>query len=283
MEQYVSGANGQIILTGGTQLMMPEQVVIQSGQTLQTQNGQLIIQPSNAGNQQLVGGQIIQTQNGQTIIYHPIQQMEAQPTQQVQAIQIQNPSNAGQIIQLPLALASQLFQNGNLGGNTINVQTAPSNPQMLMMVPNGTTNSMPVMKLETVEQEVVDERDQPLYVNAKQYNRILKRRQARAKLEALGKIPKERKKYLHESRHVHAMKRERGEGGRFYSKPKDDLAKIKHEKTDSDPQRRIVTMTDSGIPATVEMLENGENVTMLMQANGRFINIQTKTNKLNVS
>lgn len=32
------------------------------------------------------------------------------------------------------------------------------------------------------------------------------------------------------------------------------------------------------------MLENAENVTMLMQANGRFINIQTKTNnKLNVS
>ena len=54
---------------------------------------QLIIQPSNAGNQQLVGGQIIQTQNGQTIIYHPIQQMEAQPTQQVQAIQIQNPAS----------------------------------------------------------------------------------------------------------------------------------------------------------------------------------------------
>ena len=61
------------------------------------------------------------------------------------------------------------------------------------MVPNGTTSGMPILKLETPEQEVVDERDQPLYVNAKQYNRILKRRQARAKLEALGKIPKERK------------------------------------------------------------------------------------------
>jgi nuclear transcription factor Y alpha len=37
-----------------------------------------------------------------------------------------------------------------------------------------------------------DTGDEPLYVNAKQYHRILKRRQARAKLEAAGKIPKER-------------------------------------------------------------------------------------------
>ncbi|OAA32779.1 CCAAT-binding complex subunit HAP2 [Moelleriella libera RCEF 2490] len=75
--------------------------------------------------------------------------------------------------------------------------------------------------------------ESPLYVNAKQFHRILKRRVARQRLEEqLRLTSKGRKPYLHESRHNHAMRRPRGPGGRFLTA--EEVAAMERESKGED-------------------------------------------------
>ncbi|XP_052460252.1 nuclear transcription factor Y subunit alpha isoform X5 [Carassius gibelio] len=260
MVQAMSGAQGQTIMqvpmSGAQglqqiQLVQPGQIQLQGGQTLQLQGQQgqtqqiIIQQPQtaitagqNQGQQITVHGQqVAQTAEGQTIVYQPVnadgtvlqQGMITIPagslagTQIVQAAGAANTSttNSGQgTVTVTLPVSGNMVNAGGM------VMVRPPHE----MVPGGgavpAIQRIPLPGAEMLEEE-------PLYVNAKQYHRILKRRQARAKLEAEGKIPKERRKYLHESRHRHAMQRMRGDGGRFFSpKEKEEMALAMQEQQD---------------------------------------------------
>lgn len=89
------------------------------------------------------------------------------------------------------------------------------------------TQTMPHPQSPEMQAPPVEE--SPLYVNAKQFHRILKRRVARQRLEEqLRLTSKGRKPYLHESRHNHAMRRPRGPGGRFLTA--EEVALIDQQK-----------------------------------------------------
>ncbi|XP_039776035.1 nuclear transcription factor Y subunit A-3-like isoform X3 [Panicum virgatum] len=115
---------------------------------------------------------------------------------------------------LPKACISYPYNDSGSGGVWAAYGSRTSSSTVLYIkqfhpqIAGGGTSARIPLPLELAENE-------PIYVNPKQYHGILRRRQFRAKLEAQNKLVKARKPYLHESRHLHAMKRARGSGGRF--------------------------------------------------------------------
>ena len=88
--------------------------------------------------------------------------------------------------------------------------------------------------------------ERPLYVNAKQYHRILVRRQQRQKLEAKLRMQKGRQPYLHKSRHDHANRRKRGPGGRFLTKAESEALAAKEKRAAGGGRRRGAASSGAG-------------------------------------
>ena len=102
----------------------------------------------------------------------------------------------------------------------INGFEAYSNPHLI----NPFTHKIPIKTLRNNEY---------IYVNSKQYSRILKRREERKKYFEMfenDNFLNKKSKYHHESRHKHAMNRKRGKGGRFLSKDDIDLLYEKNKE-----------------------------------------------------
>ncbi|KAK6071200.1 nuclear transcription factor alpha [Seiridium cupressi] len=137
------------------------------------------------------------------------------------------PRSPQQLSQMPARRLSQVTSPGVPNASMLNHGRPSAVPPPMppaQSLPQAQSPEMPAGAEES-----------PLYVNAKQFHRILKRRVARQRLEeALRLTSKGRKPYLHESRHNHAMRRPRGPGGRFLTA--EEVAEIEKTKGPDDKE-----------------------------------------------
>ncbi|OCK76362.1 hypothetical protein K432DRAFT_428781 [Lepidopterella palustris CBS 459.81] len=116
----------------------------------------------------------------------------------------------------------------------------------LSVPPQIPQQARPVQQRQGSPELVASAAGESLHVNARQYHRILKRREARQKLEdALHLTPGGRRPYLHESRHKHAVRRPRGPGGRFMTAAEIAALKKAGEDANNGGEEKILTSAQS--------------------------------------
>ncbi|KAA8499737.1 Nuclear transcription factor Y subunit alpha [Porphyridium purpureum] len=136
------------------------------------------------------------------------------------AVQKQTPPLSAPSVVLPVVVpgAQPVFPQV---GPTFTTASAGALPQQPMMPSPAMMATGTPVAAAAFGSGVAAPEESPVYVNPKQFSRIMKRREARRRQS--GKVvptttPQRSQKYQHESRHRHAMKRVRGPGGRFLKK-----------------------------------------------------------------
>ncbi|KAJ3384845.1 Transcriptional activator [Lobulomyces angularis] len=145
-----------------------------------------------------------------------------------------------------LTQQENLNHNSNLSQQTpLNISPSPGQPQ-------------------SSDSAEATNQDEPMYVNAKQYSRILKRRDARARWDASHKNFRKEKGYIHESRHRHAMRRPRGPGGRFLSAA--ELAALDAQGQLKDDLNIVSTLSNQVLNNTHQLLQPGGALGLELQS-----------------